>query len=1000
MNPDAIPEALRDREQWVCWRTECQNDDCGKRLDPTIKECPECGENATKTPVKVTGGYASSTDSATWEPLQTALDAHRCDRVDTDGIGFVFDGDGLIAGIDLDDCRDPETGEIVGWATDIVERLDSFAEVSPSGTGLHVYVYGFIPEGGNKTDFETGEVEMYDNARYFTVTGDHLDGTTETVEQRQGALKDLHSEVFGDDGGEPAELADFDPEDADDGDFEIHGHGVEQLRLADPTLDALLQEANPGTRDDTSDSDFATCARLLHWGYDTNAVGAIMRRYRDRPKLLEDRGTETYLERTVRKAAGEVTGDALEPVVERQSGDDADTLAYWKLRHAAVAHEVVPPDAFIEREGEDGDTYIGFPGRETYNRTLRVLAENGVDHGRETVEAEAAADGGTAALAAGGEPGPDGPDGPEAGDDDPLAALFREACERRLIDPARVATAKDEDDETIPLGVGQILPDGGEATVGQAVMVFNRRANELDGTDTQAVVAMVITTDLQDHGEFFQTDDGRIFYYYDEGDDSEIYRVDGVGRRILNEDFQAFVWGRYNLSAGRFSRNLGDDLVTQARREAPVRPVYRFAHYDEGAGELYVSDWGRGYYAVSPEGIEWRANGTDLFFLTEGRAVPYEYLEPDDRQDLPDRIPGELPMWAGVGDPLKRLFANRINFDESAGLGPLLQRYQLYVHLHTLPFIDQLPAKPIMAWVGESGAGKTAIQRSIGRFIFGPEFTESLMPDDKSDFMAKVLNQSLAFVDNFDGEGNAWANDVLAAVATGAGIDLRELYTTMDLYQEVPRCWLSITSRDPPFRRDDVARRTLVFRVDKLDDDDENVMGLGDYLRQVTARRDMLWSTYLDNLQAVVAHYHEVDTESMTSTHRMADWAIFATIVADALDIDRVDDLLETMEAERATFALEDEDWAAVIGEWINDDPAAAAEWRTAGDMVDPLKEAANESGLTFDLTSAQGLGGKLSRFSTELGELYDLEIDTDASPNQYRFAVEEGTTATRLKQF
>lgn len=79
-----------------------------------------------------------------------------------------------------------------------------------------------------------------------------------------------------------------------------------------------------------------------------------------------------------------------------------------------------------------------------------------------------------------------------------------------------------------------------------------------------------------------------------------------------------------------------------------------------------------------------------------------------------------------------------------------------------------------MAWVGKKGSGKTVIERSIGRFIYGPEYTESVMPDDKDDFLAKVTNQALAFVDNYD-DGVEWTNDELAAIATGSGIDKREL---------------------------------------------------------------------------------------------------------------------------------------------------------------------------------------------------------------------------------
>jgi primase-polymerase (primpol)-like protein len=92
--------------------------------------------------------------------------------------------------VDLDDCRDPTTGELTSWAQDIVDRLDSYSEVSPSGRGVHVIVEGELPPGRNRR----GDVEMYDEARFFTVTTDHIEGTPTSLERRQDALLGVHYE--------------------------------------------------------------------------------------------------------------------------------------------------------------------------------------------------------------------------------------------------------------------------------------------------------------------------------------------------------------------------------------------------------------------------------------------------------------------------------------------------------------------------------------------------------------------------------------------------------------------------------------------------------------------------------------------------------------------------------------------------------------------------------------------------------------------------------------
>jgi putative DNA primase/helicase len=95
-----------------------------------------------------------------------------------------------IVGVDLDDCRNPTTGELSSWAQDIVDRLDSYDEVSPSGRGVHVIVEGELPPGRNRR----GDVEMYDEARFFTVTTDHIEGTPTSLERRQDALLGVHYE--------------------------------------------------------------------------------------------------------------------------------------------------------------------------------------------------------------------------------------------------------------------------------------------------------------------------------------------------------------------------------------------------------------------------------------------------------------------------------------------------------------------------------------------------------------------------------------------------------------------------------------------------------------------------------------------------------------------------------------------------------------------------------------------------------------------------------------
>src|SRR5215218_10447889 len=117
----AQTQNIRDLRQWVCWRSE------------------ERDGKTTKIPYSpLTSRRASSTNPETWGAYQEAVRA--CKEGAYNGIGFVFTGDDPFCGVDLDRCLDAETGEIESWAREIIEELDSYAEVSPSGTGVHILV--------------------------------------------------------------------------------------------------------------------------------------------------------------------------------------------------------------------------------------------------------------------------------------------------------------------------------------------------------------------------------------------------------------------------------------------------------------------------------------------------------------------------------------------------------------------------------------------------------------------------------------------------------------------------------------------------------------------------------------------------------------------------------------------------------------------------------------------------------------------------------------------
>jgi len=166
------PHQLKQFSQWVLWRYEIRE---GKK---------------TKVPYRTDGRMASTTDANTWNSFNSVLAANSTGNYD--GIGFVVTASDDFCGVDLDHCRNSGTGEIEQWAKDIVTKLNSYTEITPSMQGVRVWLKGKIPPGGNRQ----GNIEIYEQGRYFTITGKHLDGTPTTIENRQQALSELHANIF------------------------------------------------------------------------------------------------------------------------------------------------------------------------------------------------------------------------------------------------------------------------------------------------------------------------------------------------------------------------------------------------------------------------------------------------------------------------------------------------------------------------------------------------------------------------------------------------------------------------------------------------------------------------------------------------------------------------------------------------------------------------------------------------------------------------------------
>ena len=164
---DSIPMELKRIPRWVMWKFV------------------EVGEGDTKRwsklPSQPNGQSARSNDPSTWTDFLAVQQAYEHPSSRFDGVGFVFDDSDNLAGVDLDDCYDNQTGQYTNPALEaIANQIEGYAEVSPSGTGIKIFTRANLQSA--HVDHTLG-LEVYNRGRYFTVTGHHIGGSIPADEQ-------------------------------------------------------------------------------------------------------------------------------------------------------------------------------------------------------------------------------------------------------------------------------------------------------------------------------------------------------------------------------------------------------------------------------------------------------------------------------------------------------------------------------------------------------------------------------------------------------------------------------------------------------------------------------------------------------------------------------------------------------------------------------------------------------------------------------------------------
>jgi primase-polymerase (primpol)-like protein len=165
-----IPPQLQELPQWVLWKYEGAE-----------------GTKPKKPPFTTDGKRASVANPETWTTFTEAMKTYT-QWGGYEGLGLILTN-GLTV-IDLDNCLD--AGKPNQQTQQIIRATSSYTEISPSGKGLHIFLFGNVPGTARRR----GSVEMYDTARYITITGRPLPGTPTEIRESQETINRIHQQFI------------------------------------------------------------------------------------------------------------------------------------------------------------------------------------------------------------------------------------------------------------------------------------------------------------------------------------------------------------------------------------------------------------------------------------------------------------------------------------------------------------------------------------------------------------------------------------------------------------------------------------------------------------------------------------------------------------------------------------------------------------------------------------------------------------------------------------
>lgn len=448
--------------------------------------------------------------------------------------------------------------------------------------------------------------------------------------------------------------------------------------------------------------------------------------------------------------------------------------------------------------------------------------------------------------------------------------------------------------------------------------------------------------------------DSNNYIYWLNQDDRSLLRFEGDGWNV-------YMHTNFGLNpTDSFSKQVLMSVILYALDEAELVSVHKRDHWDGkalrinvGGPEVYVLE-GRGTIRVILNGEE-----NCLFLNTE------------DSMCLPNLMDDSIkPMspWPYLVDDINY----KSGSDQLAS--PKQQRELLAAFIACTFFSSAMPTRPILAFLANSGSGKTTAARRILRLLEGPtEDVLSLAQDKPDSLRTSIVAHKIVALDNLEKTRAHWLTDLLNRLSTGTHIEIRKLFKTNDVLKIAPNCFLILTATAMPFSEETVFTRMLPIELTVL----THPMPEHQIRDQLYKNFNSYWKGLLYDLDEVVKELKDNLIVEAPNESRLADFTVFCSRIKGVSFINDKElmDGLTSMVSQQRQALQESSPFIQVVEAWMKARPEDAAKFNTMADLFATLQRFANVNRLEWRWSNAAGLSRHVSMLEPQLIKSFGMTV-------------------------